>query len=157
MRKWKYNSTENGKTSNLYHVWRSMINRCSKPQNKDYKFYGGRGISVCLDWNSYDDFYEWSYSNGYNTDLQIDRIDTNGNYEPINCRFIPALVNNSNRRPYGEIKYKGVSVHGLKFVARIRHNKSTYIGLFSTAEEAAKAYDKYVIENELNRSLNFKY
>lgn len=83
----------------LYSVWTSMRQRCNDPNTKSYKYYGYRGISVCDEWaESYESFYEWGISNGYMSGLQIDRKDVNGNYAPINCRFVTAEVNSNNRR-----------------------------------------------------------
>lgn len=83
----------------LHWIWRTMLSRCSNPNNKNYKHYGGRGISVCQEWQqSFVNFYKWALSNGYDQGLQIDRKNNNGNYEPSNCRFVTCQVNQSNKR-----------------------------------------------------------
>lgn len=77
----------------------SMIDRCTKSFCKNYKLYGDRGIKVCDEWlEDKESFYRWAMSNGYAEGLQIDRIDTNGNYEPSNCRWVTSKQNNNNRR-----------------------------------------------------------
>lgn len=84
----------------LHGVWSAMRQRCSNPKNKDYKYYGARGISVCQEWQSgYLAFRSWALSNGYQTGLTIDRINTYGNYEPDNCRWITIQEQQKNRRP----------------------------------------------------------
>ena len=54
------------------------MNRCYDVNNKNYNIYGGRGITVCEEWHSIENFVEWAFSNGYNDNLTIDRIDGNG-------------------------------------------------------------------------------
>lgn len=92
----------------LYRIWRNMKNRCESPSNIGYELYGGRGISVCKEWaNSYISFRDWAMSNGYRDDLTIDRIDTNGDYEPSNCRWVTNAIQQNNRRNNVCITYNG--------------------------------------------------
>lgn len=82
----------------LYHVWNGMINRCENTTYKSYHDYGERGISVCEEWHDSKNFFDWALSHGYKEGLEIDRIDTNGNYEPSNCRWVKRIVNANNKR-----------------------------------------------------------
>lgn len=84
--------------SRLYKVWSNMKSRCNNPNSGQYKWYGERGIAVCDEWNEYKPFMEWAISNGYSENLELDRINNNGNYEPSNCRFITHKENCNNRR-----------------------------------------------------------
>jgi hypothetical protein len=94
-----YCRTHGQSKSKLWGTWCSMRSRCRYPKKKDYKHYGGRGISVCEDWsNDFMTFYNWSLENGYREGLTIDRIDNDGNYEPSNCRWIPFSQQSINRR-----------------------------------------------------------
>lgn len=68
---------------------------------------GGRGIKVCDEWLIPDNFFSWALENGYNDNLQIDRIDNNGNYEPSNCRWVTVKENCRNRRSNIIVEYKG--------------------------------------------------
>jgi len=87
--------------SPLYERWDIMIDRCTNPKNIGYNTYGGRGVRVCDEWaNDYTAFRDWAISHGWDRSLQIDRIDTNGNYEPENCRFVTSKVNNRNKREH---------------------------------------------------------
>lgn len=89
----------------LYRVWQDMKCRCHYPSSgKSYKNYGGRGITVCEEWNkSYEAFRTWAHENGYDENAPrgqctLDRIDVNGNYEPSNCRWVSMKLQNNNRR-----------------------------------------------------------
>lgn len=95
----------------LYGIWQGMKDRCNNPNNSHYHNYGGRGITVCEKWkNSYQNFREWAYNNGwveeitenYQDSLSIERIDVNRNYCPENCCFIPLRRQCLNKRPYSE-------------------------------------------------------
>lgn len=84
----------------LYWVWSSMKDRCLNPNCKSFKYYGGKGIKVCQEWLTYENFREWAFANGYihldgkfGNKLSIDRIDPNGDYEPFNCRWITVSEN----------------------------------------------------------------
>lgn len=91
-------TTHNGSAEPLHAVWNMMRQRCTNKRNKDYKYYGGRGIQVCLAWTEYSSFRDWAISSGYAQGLTIDRINTNGNYEPQNCRWITIQEQQKNRR-----------------------------------------------------------
>lgn len=83
----------------IYSVWHNMNVRCNYKGFPAYKYYGGRGIKICQEWENVLVFYEWAINNGYREGLTIDRINTNGNYTPDNCRFTTMKVQMNNRRP----------------------------------------------------------
>lgn len=92
----------------LYDVWKSMKQRCNNDKSKDFRIYGEKGVAVCKEWaDDFDAFYNWSLSNGYKEGLTIDRIDSNKNYEPSNCRWVDAKTqaNNTSRNHF--ISYNG--------------------------------------------------
>lgn len=70
-----HNAKHGMNNTRLFHIWTCMNQRCSNPNNKSYPRYGGRGISVCKDWqHDFLAFYNWSMNNGYQDNLTIDRI-----------------------------------------------------------------------------------
>lgn len=74
-----------------------MKGRCYTPTDAKFQHYGGRGITVCERWlNSFENFL--SDMGERPPGLTLDRIDTNGNYEPGNCRWATPLVQSRNRR-----------------------------------------------------------
>lgn len=87
----------NGVHTRLYNIWKTMRQRCFNKNNQKYEYYGGKGVSICAEWNDFSNFREWAISNGYNEDLTLDRIDVNGNYEPANCRWVTHQIQANNK------------------------------------------------------------
>ena len=82
----------------LYYAWSHMRTRCLNPQNKDWKDYGGRGITICKRWDSFEGFAKdmgphpgkgWTLDRWPNND---------GNYEPTNCRWATRSMQVRNQR-----------------------------------------------------------
>lgn len=83
----------------LYRIWCGMKQRCHGPKSKATRYYGDKGVSVCSEWRwNFKAFKQWATSHGYADDLTIDRIDSNGNYEPSNCRWITWSENSRRAR-----------------------------------------------------------
>ena len=92
----------------IYGALKHMKARCYNNKNKDYKYYGGKGIKVCKEWKENSNlFIKWSLENGYKEGLTIDRIDGSGNYEPSNCRWATWEQQENNRCNNIIIEYNG--------------------------------------------------
>lgn len=103
------NRTKHGQSrTRLYKIWEGMKQRCNNPHVERYSHYGGRGIKVCKEWaDSFEAFYAWAMAHGYADNLQIDRIDNDGNYTPENCRWATRVENQSNTRQNVIIELNG--------------------------------------------------
>lgn len=96
--------------SPLFKTYRSMRTRCENPNHKNYKHYGGRGISVCEEWKCKEGIYaflKWAKASGWHPGLTLDRIDNNKGYSPENCRWATQKEQIRNRRNTKLYEYKG--------------------------------------------------
>lgn len=92
-----------------YHTWAGIKHRCTNVNGIDYKDYGGRGITYCDKWSTFEGFWE-DMQEGYSDGLSIDRINVNGNYEKSNCRWATAKEQANNMRTNLPHTYKGVTL-----------------------------------------------
>lgn len=79
-----------------YYSWNHMMMRCTNKNHHAWKDYGGRGITVCERWKSFENFYEDMGERPIGK--SIDRIDNDGNYEPKNCKWSTQKEQVGNRR-----------------------------------------------------------
>lgn len=127
----------------LYNRWCQMHNRCSNVNRKDYKHYGGRGITVCERWatgETADGLRAFIEDMGptFEPGLELDRINVNGQYEPSNCRWATRRIQVINRRSFG----KSNDTHLIEF-----NGKTQCISMW--AEELGIGYS--TLRGRLNR------
>lgn len=155
------NTTHCLRKHRLYGIWNGIIQRCTNEKSSNYLSYGFRGITVCESWLNIENFIE-DMNDTFQEGLSIDRIDNNLGYSKENCRWATKSTQTRNTRKIcskNTSGYRGVDylVKNKKFRARITINyKEVHLGCFDTSIEAAYAYDKYVIDNNLEHTMNFK-
>lgn len=109
------------KSKHLYWVWSAMIQRCHNPNQKQYADYGGRGITVCESWKTFENF-EFDMGQKENG-FYLDRIDNNQGYFKENCRWTTRISNNKNKRVYKTNVFgiSGIAPREDGFRVRLRH------------------------------------
>jgi len=128
----------------IYRAWKNMKGRCQNPNIPEYPNYGGRGIQVCAQWQSFINFRD-DMLDTWETSLMLERIDNEGNYEPDNCKWATRTEQNLNQRPHKKSSNLpiGVRPNGKGFQAQISIAKQKkYLGTFDTPEEASFAFEQ---------------
>ena len=91
----------------LYSTWSGMVQRCTNPNAKNYERYGGRGVTVCSEWDDFKNFHDWAVTHGYEQGLTIDRKDNDLGYSPDNCRWVDRITQQNNTRRNKLVTFNG--------------------------------------------------
>ncbi len=104
--------------SPLFNVWRAMVRRCTSPKDKRYERYGGRGIKVCKRWESVANFIA-DMRPGYETGMQLDRKNNDGDYKPSNCGWATARQQTRNYSRNVILEHDGRSLCVVDWAAEV--------------------------------------
>lgn len=110
-----------------YGTYRSMMCRCYNPKSANYGRYGGRGIKVCEEWHKIEMFEEWVKKSNFKPGLSIDRIDSNGDYSPNNCKWSTPKEQANNRTNTVYLDIGGVKMSVSDWSAKSGINRNTLI------------------------------
>ena len=120
--------THQMRNSKLYPIYDSMKRRCYNLNNKGYKNYGGRGITVCDEWIlDSPSFFSWALENGYKEGLTLDRVNNDGPYSPENCRWATYKEQCVNKRSNHWITFNGETKTVSQWVAITHISKTTIL------------------------------
>lgn len=140
-KRWK-----NSSGTKIYFIWRSMRSRCRDKRNKNY---GGKGIKVCKAWlNDYDVFYSWAMKSGYKKGLSLDRINSDRDYKPSNCRFVPLKEQHSNEKRNIWINYKGKTLTIAQWCRRLKLKADTVYRRYNRF--GARTYEELFLKGRLH-------
>lgn len=147
--------------SQLYKRYKSIKDRCLNKNNKSYKYYGGRGITMCKEWiNDFTVFSNWAINNGYKNELTIDRINNNKGYCPENCRWTTIEEQHNNTRKNRNYIFNGekMTISQISKLCNVNYETLRHrlnIGL--TIEQATKLpIQKGIKKTSLLKSLNIR-
>ena len=110
----------------LKSIYNGMRLRCYNENNVNYKYYGGKGVTICDEWLlSFENFFDWAINNGYNENLTIDRIDSEKEYSPYNCKWSTKKEQAYNRSMSVKLTLKGRTMHMTEWAEELGIDKKT--------------------------------
>lgn len=96
---------------------------------------------MCAEWKDFTAFQRWALTSGYEDGLSIDRIDSDGNYEPSNCRWADRKQQNRNRRNNHLITYKGQTKTVTEWTEQFQMDRTTLAMRLKAGWSAEKALE----------------
>jgi hypothetical protein len=152
-----YGYTWNNKR--IGHIFRGMVQRCYNSDDKSHKWYGEKGVGICKEWlNNPILFEEWSLNNGYTDGLTIDRIDSEKDYSPENCQWIPLAENTQKAGKVNWITIDDITLTGKQWAEKLGlgvNTINTYIrkyGVGKTKELIIKMLENPPRVKNINQS-----
>lgn len=139
----KHNQAVSGKVTRLFHIWSNMVVRCTSPNLRAYKHYGGRGIKVCDEWLNSENFFSWAKISGYNDNLTLERKDVNGNYCPENCEWVTWDIQADNKRCSRRFKFFEETLTINKIFNKYSHLISADVTKDTVRSRVANGYNIY--------------
>jgi len=147
-----------GQRSRLHSIWTGLRQRCSNPKATGFADYGGRGITVDPDWDTFESFKAWAEVNGYANNLSIERRNVNLDYDPSNCYWATTTIQacNKRKRVGQKSQFIGVAPNHKNWQANVSYKGLlTYLGTFPSEVQAAQVRDDFIKANGLPHKLNF--
>ena len=110
----------------LKSIYNGMRLRCYNENNVNYKYYGGKGVTICDEWLlSFENFFDWAINNGYNENLTIDRIDSEKEYSPDNCKWSTKKEQAYNRSMSVKLTLNGITMYMTEWAEELNIDKTT--------------------------------
>lgn len=104
-----------------YRIWIAIRARCNNSRHSAWKYYGGRGIRVCEEWDSSFEQFFRDMGKRPTEKHSIDRTNVNGNYESSNCRWVTSKVQGRNKRNHHFVEFNGRTMTLAEAVERCPH------------------------------------
>lgn len=125
-----------------YNSYRCMHSRCYREKDPSYKYYGGRGIKVCDEWKDIANFENWVKEHPYFEGATLDRIDSDGDYSPDNCRWATMREQDNNRRNTIIVTWNGETHSLSEWSSIIGINKSTLSNRYWRGDRGDKLFEE---------------
>ena len=126
-------------------IYCGMMARCYNHNDKNYRFYGAKGVQICDEWKFGIKFEEWALSHGYKNELTIDRINSSLDYSPDNCRWISLEENSRHKKSTNEITVNGETLSGIQWAQKLGFGKN-YINTYKRKNGIEKTIE-FIKEN----------
>lgn len=133
----KHGHCKNGKSTRIYKCWDGMRDRCNNPKNPMYRYYGGKGVFVCKEWDDFQVFHDWAMAHGYTDELTIDRVRDADPYCPGNCEWVTMSENLRRSHVSGKVR----KTRQIKFTADVALEIKTMFAAGVSKRDICKKFD----------------